>query len=556
MARGASNGRDVDIDAIYGQFVSLLDGDADLAAEIREIELGMELWFVRPRAKLISLLQRLAAHGMRIVAVSDMYLPKAVIEQMLERVGVDFIDAIYLSNETGWRKDTGEAWRRLPEVEGVEPNAWLHIGDNEHSDIQMPVDANYLMPVHVLRPSALIETVPCLRPLHRRGAMPWPDQLWLGLVANRLADVADRFPGRLGKVLRFEDTESIGYVCFGPIVANYILWAAREALRDGARQLLFLSREGYLLEKAFDVLKAALPSLRNLAGTYFLASRRACGVAAMRSRDDLTYLLGAHFRGPLGDLLRARFGANILAAYEQAGDIDLDAHVSLPDRKTELVERLLASRADILAVAAAERDAYLEYWRREVPAGAKVGLCDLGFSGTIQKFMMGMTGQKLDGYYFVTTRKVEGLKSLSVAVRGLYGESVSLEEATVPAFDYSLLLEAVLTAPAGQFQCFEGRGESLRPTFKDAGHAQAHFDKIAEIQQGILLFIQDLIEAVSERVFDLEFDKALVQAPMSLLIDGTWSLGAHESLFSVEDDYSGAGEISCIEHYRRLAGKR
>ncbi|MBK6741804.1 MAG: hypothetical protein IPG66_02045 [Hydrogenophilales bacterium] len=556
-ARGRvdKQGKDVDLEDIYRALAALVGGGEAFAAEAREIEQGMELWFVRPRAELIRLLKRVAAQGKRIVAVSDMYLPKALIGQMLDRAGIGFISEIYVSNDTGWRKDTGEAWRRLPEIEGVAADEWLHIGDNEHSDIQLTVAAKYMMPLHVLRPSALLETVPCLRPLHRRGTLAWPDQLWLGLLANRLSDIADRYPNRFGKTLRFEDAESIGYLCFGPIVANYILWVAREAVRQGIGQLLFLSREGYLLEKAFNALRAALPYLSSIDTSYFLTSRRASGVAAMRNRDDLTYLLGAHFQGTLSNLLEARLGANVLAAYELAGDVDLDAKVCLPDMKRDIVERLLGSRADILDVAGREREAYLEYWRREVTQ-EKVALCDLGFSGTIQKFLMGMTGRKMDGYYFVTTRKVEGLKQLGVAVRGLYGESVSLEETSVPAFDYSLLLEAVLTAPAGQFLCFEGEGATLRPVFKDAGHAQAHFDKIGEIQQGILSFIDDLVEAVGERVYDAEFDKSLVQLPLKLIIDGVWSLGPMESLFSVEDDFSGSGEISCIAHYRMLEARR
>ncbi|WP_165873441.1 rhamnan synthesis F family protein [Parasulfuritortus cantonensis] len=551
-ARQAKGGRDVDLDDIYASFQAHFPADPALIDELKEIEQGMELWFTRPRSQPIRLLRQLAEQGMRIVAVSDMYLPAALIRRMLDHVGADFVQTLYLSSETGWRKDTGEAWRQLPVREGVEPGAWLHVGDNEHSDIQLPVDAGFLPPVHILRPAAMLATLPCLSALHRRDFLPWPDQLWLGLVGNRLAELSDRSPAAFGDALRLDGLADIGYLCFGPVVANYVLWLARRCAGAGHRALLFLSREGYLLEKVFAALQASIPALAGMQGRYFLTSRRAAGVAAMQTRDDLGYLLGAHFKGRVGDLIRARFGDDILAAYRAAGDLDLDREVTLPAMKDAVLSGMLASRAAILEIAARERAAYLDYWRAEVPDGP-AALSDLGFSGTIQKFLMALTGRKLDGFYFATTAKVAGLKQLGVAVEGLYGDGVALQHAGVPVFDYSLILEAVLTAPAGQFQHFERSGEGLRPVFKQAGHSQTHFDRVAAIQQGMLDFVADLVAAVGERIYDAEFDRDLVQVPLRLLVDGTWSLGEHEALFSVEDDFSGFGEISCFQHYRRLA---
>src|SRR5690606_23892600 len=121
-----------------------------------------------------------------IVALSDTYYQAAELEAMLPVVLRTRIAGIHASCESGRRKDTGEAWQHIAATPGVDPARWLHVGDNACSDVQIPLDAGFRAPLHVLRPSTLLQTVPALRPLHP-GPAPasrWEDSLWLGLVAN------------------------------------------------------------------------------------------------------------------------------------------------------------------------------------------------------------------------------------------------------------------------------------------------------------------------------------------------------------------------------------
>ncbi len=115
-----------------------------------------------------------------------------------------------VSCETGWRKDDGQAWVRLPAREDVAERHWLHVGDNEQADIQRPQMHGYLTPVHVLRPSALLDVVPALRPLRPAAGRDsaWQDQLWLGLLSRHLAQLADTQPSQFGERLRLDAPES------------------------------------------------------------------------------------------------------------------------------------------------------------------------------------------------------------------------------------------------------------------------------------------------------------------------------------------------------------
>ena len=67
--------------------------------------------------------------------ISDMYLPAATILQMVRQVGMDKQVTIYQSNGD---KSNGSIWARL-----VNDRPAIHLGDNQHSDVNMPQLAGF-----------------------------------------------------------------------------------------------------------------------------------------------------------------------------------------------------------------------------------------------------------------------------------------------------------------------------------------------------------------------------------------------------------------------------
>ena len=64
--------------------------------------------------------------------------------------------ALYLSSEVGLRKDTGDLYHHILATEQVTPQQILMIGDNEHSDVQIPSDMGIKI-WHVMRPVELAQ---------------------------------------------------------------------------------------------------------------------------------------------------------------------------------------------------------------------------------------------------------------------------------------------------------------------------------------------------------------------------------------------------------------
>lgn len=86
------------------------------------------------------LLAKLKRQGKTIIAISDMYFSQSEIERILFQTGLaQYIDHTFVSSHENLTKFSGNlfkhAWKQL----GVAPNETLHLGDNAHSDVAVPI---------------------------------------------------------------------------------------------------------------------------------------------------------------------------------------------------------------------------------------------------------------------------------------------------------------------------------------------------------------------------------------------------------------------------------
>jgi hypothetical protein len=137
--------------------------------------------------------------------------------------------------------------------EGVPPDRFLHVGDDELGDVQTALLSKLRVPVHVMRPLALFELTPEGRAL-LDGWRPtrWQDDLWVALVANCAVFAADREPYLARDGGLFDDPERFGYAVLGPLVFGFLASVARRAAVDGVASLEFIGREALGLSEAWD----------------------------------------------------------------------------------------------------------------------------------------------------------------------------------------------------------------------------------------------------------------------------------------------------------------
>jgi predicted HAD superfamily hydrolase len=117
---------------------SLLGLDPSLTPLFIAAEFEVEQRHLAPNRRLIAFLQQLRRDGTRVVAISDMYLSGANIEDLLTRVvGSVPVDKVYASSDFGLTKQSGRLFAAVAAAEGIATAQMLHFGDHESADLAM-----------------------------------------------------------------------------------------------------------------------------------------------------------------------------------------------------------------------------------------------------------------------------------------------------------------------------------------------------------------------------------------------------------------------------------
>lgn len=528
--------RDPTLDEIYAQ-MQAIESTAPIDA-LKALELSHERDMLRARDAVVAALAQM--DGRRIAALSDMYLPSEWLRGTLPAAVTQPVQTWWMSCETGLRKDELGTWPEIARREGVDTKQWLHLGDNEYADVQLPQKQG-LLTMHVLRPAAFLDVVPALRGLrHRlRAKAPWPEQLWRGLLALRFSAMADRDPTRLAPRPRL-DAETAGYAVLGPLLLDYLTWLGRLALQERADVLLFLSREGHLLAQAWHRIGGAAPGL-GVRGLYFLASRRAAGFPTLLAVEYLARLLQGAYTGRLGGLLQARLGDAALQAVATANGQLLDREVYLPEMRDEVVDWLTPVIPSLIEAAAAEREHYLRYWHDHVGKDSAL-VSDIGYAGTIQSHLSRLVDRPLAGGYFALRQTVAQLDGQGTAHARYHDGRHASDEAAL-LLRHDLLLESLLTAPEGQFLRFVDRDGRLEPEFAAPELTTQGRQVLGRVHQGALAFIDDVVGIAGEDVLEMTLDPDAVTVPFQCLAEGIWEQDGWLSSLVTVDAFTGRGRV-------------
>ena len=104
--------------------------------ELLNLEIKTEEQLLRPRKIVFELYKYAVRKKKRVIAVSDMYLPSAVLKRILEKNGYDEISEIYVSCEQKNSKVMKNLQEKVLQKEGVKGNEIIHIGDNYYADFK------------------------------------------------------------------------------------------------------------------------------------------------------------------------------------------------------------------------------------------------------------------------------------------------------------------------------------------------------------------------------------------------------------------------------------
>ncbi len=509
------------IDKIYVE-ISKDKTIGDIAMDIKKLEIDTETRLCMPRKDMVEVFNNLKAMGKHVILVSDMYLNRVEVVGLLHKCGIGGYDELMISCEVGARKDDGTMWDYI--FAGINPETFIHVGDNFRSDSQILMDRGVASHI-VLNPKAMLELSDFSYLLDfARTSIPNSlmigEAIYGGIFNSPFAFADDGS-------LHFKDIYDFGYTTIGPLMARFAQWLAEEN-QDKKERLLLLAREGYMLQMMIgsycSVRAIETPDIH-----YFLASRRACAVPALENDEDIRELILQKYQGTFSNLLVERFG---LELHEGEEDKDLDYET----KPEELMALLEPYKQEIFAKASEEKNAYLNYASQFLADVGDLAVVDVGFSGTIQYFLMKLTGRDIAGHYLALhSNKPERIGGRADAIFEVT-DPTQIENSKL--LKYQLFLENALSAPYGQLIKFTMENGVPEPHFKGDDFVS---DDVKRLQEGILDFVLQYALATKNTPNGLLADTSLVEDLFYDIIAAGTLTNEIASSLTVEDGYSRGG---------------
>lgn len=355
-------------------------------AWLKDKELETENSCLVANPEMLELFGYAKSRGKKILVVSDMYLPADFLKKVLKKNGIEGWDGFYVSSEQQLAKWSGALYDQILSDMGIAARKILHIGDNLNSDVLKANERGIVAYGYQKVIDKFYAEFPfAIKFLKER---PSPEKrLFVGSIA---------LGWHLYKCAHSEWSywNKIGFLFAGSLGYAYMRFVGESSKRLGFEHLMFVARDGYVLQKIFNVL---YPGIRT---DYFYASR-------------VQALLCAKYFGSTesGIKVRRRYCLKYL---------EDEMKVELTDEQKDNYEstgKLPASVQGLLdSVADAKKTEAKTYLSKFSIKPSKTAIVDGDSTHfTVQKFVGAIVGHDIFSYYLFTNRQVENAETMACA---------------------------------------------------------------------------------------------------------------------------------------------
>lgn len=371
------------IHEIYDKYRKLYKITKELADACCQKELAVEQEVLIPRIEMVEVFKQCLALGKKVFLVSDMYLTKEQLIPILEKCGITGYEELYLSCEKKQLKLQG----LLENYRNEHPAAsYLHIGDHLiHDGIcagLAEIDYCLVANSYKLAESSVYKEAVAY-------AKNYEEHLMLGLAIAKALNSPFHGIGKNAKVEINSDYD-YAYAFCAPLVSQFAIWLYEEIKNDDYEDILFASRDGYLMQQLYEVLLANRQDAEMPKGRYFYTSRKAAVMTGINNEAFINMIIDISPGMPPKKMMKERFGlpaSKILEYDEEKYDDSIHKYV------WDHVE----------AIFARSEEAKLNYYRYmgnvDLRIGKTYAFMDFVSSGTSQKSLKRIAPFEIKGLY-------------------------------------------------------------------------------------------------------------------------------------------------------------
>lgn len=430
--------------SIYDLLLKKYSYEKKLLDKLKNEELKWEVELCEKNYAFIDVFNYCINNNKKVVFISDMYLSKKYIEKILNKNDILKYYKLFVSSEYKALKANGNLYKEVLKELKVNSKKIIHIGDNFKGD--------YLNARKNKIKSIKIPTI--------------ISNLKFKYDENSNEDINYLYHLMNNSINKYENEyERMGYEYLGNLLLGLVLWIHDEKIRTNSKSILFLSRDGYIVKKAYDMI---FPNENN---KYFYISRRSITVPLLSDIDTT---------GKIKEIIKYRKNERILNYLKRCGiDIDNPNDELLSCDEKKLDKYLKQYFEEIKENAKKEKDSFFDYLN-ELKIENNVLIFDIGWHGSTQNALKKILKNKyvINGAYLSL---VDGETPEKKAF--IVSKKYPFENYSVASFRG--ILETFFTANHSSVKCYSKNGVKF---FEENYQVDL---TIETIQKGALLFIKD-----------------------------------------------------------------
>lgn len=397
IANKLSEHEDVSLEDIYNVFPEVNENEKEW---LKKEEIRLEKIICQVNYKMMRVYQWCKENNYRIIITSDMYLPRKVIEEILTNAGYSGWHSLYISNEYGVRKSSGNLFSVVLNKEKINPEKVIHIGDAEKGDY-ISAKNKGINAVLIKQNEDNTEFFNKKYLLYERNEHNYEYSVINSFIKNNIN-------------ISYNYYEKIGYEIVGPILYGYSLWLKGQAKKRNINKLFFLAREGSFLRKAFNIIDGGHTYNRLIR-----VSRKATSLPLLYKAKNVNELLDIINTTKANFTIRKML-VSMHFPEQKIKKILEESHLGEEYEVSDLTGEQKGKFFDLLKpeidIISKQQEDYIKGYLRRFDFSDDLGLCDVGWHGTIQQHLQSIfKSKRIEGFYIGKKDKEKDKKVLSEA---------------------------------------------------------------------------------------------------------------------------------------------
>ena len=440
-------------------------GESDAETDrIMKLEIETEKKVLKRREAMCRIFDRAVAQGKRVYLVSDMYLDEKILSDILKQLHIEGYRKLYVSTDYKSSKQE-DLFKIVGERENQDGRQWLHVGDNFYSDICMPQK-------YGIETFRVYSTTEMLEQSIYAQIVEKNHSLEENIVIAHFAATAFNSPfgdfSENGK-LKISNIDFLAKLLVAPLVMKYMAMLISYIDKQGDVQVLFPSRDGYILKQIYDGFAVKHPEMNMPESIYLYTSRRSALVAAAQNEENIDFIINLPDSCSISERIRKRFEIEISKEYETG---------TIPE----------SVKSQLMDICQKERDCYITYLKQIGFYNKKSVFVDFVAVGTVQDALQRMTGRKLYGYYFYR-REPDNYYRENLICESMYPMEGDFKTDT-NVYRYYYFLENVFSSYEPTFLRCEAGGEKQ---FYKEMRSDKEIESVKQMHCAILKYCEEML---------------------------------------------------------------